>query len=174
MNHSPDRRSRSGRPWSEQDVLDAIRAWSALYGSVPAMMDWDMYKARRAGHDWRVDRYLSGDWPSARTVCARFGNFSTAVASAGLEPRPRGARQVRTSAAVPSRSLLAVKTDAAGYTAALSARVRDVAAAQTSSSAEDLRFALFGLARQSLAWAQALEEAPDQLAPAARAMPTPQ
>lgn len=157
------RTARAGRVWSDDDLLDAIRAWTALHGSVPAMLDWDVYRARRAGHQWRVDRYVAGDWPSTRTVCARLGSFGNAIRSAGLEPRPQGARLTRTAPAAPvPTTVLAVHTTETGFAAALSARVREVASAQASGASEELRFALFGLARQALAWAQA-EEQPDRL-----------
>jgi hypothetical protein len=154
------RARRSGRTWTDDDILSAIRAWAALYGAVPAMMDWDCYRARRAGHHWRVQRYETGDWPSTRTVCVRFGSFGKAVRAAGLVPRPQGARQTRTLTASPPVAPLAVKTTPHGFTVALSTRVREVAAAQAADAPEELRYALFGLARQALAWAHSLEDRP--------------
>lgn len=71
-------------------ILDAICAWVRLYGEVPTLADWDPSCARRLGQDWRVARYHRGDWPSTRTIIARFGSVSAAVAAAGLPPRPIG------------------------------------------------------------------------------------
>jgi hypothetical protein len=152
------RARRAGRRWTDDDILAAIRAWTALYGATPAMMDWDCYRARRAGHVWRVRRYEAGDWPSTRTVCDRFGNFGNAVRAAGLMPRPQGARQTRTLTPAPPTPPMAVKTTPRGFSLALSTRVREVAAAQAADAPEELRYALFGLARQALAWAHALED----------------
>jgi len=73
-----------------EEVLDAIRAWTSRYGEPPTMADWDPFRARSAGHLWRVRRYQAGDWPSAKTVCHHYGNFGQAVAAARLEPRPQG------------------------------------------------------------------------------------
>ena len=73
-------------------ILDAIRARVRLYGEVPMLADWDPSRARRLGQDWRIARYHRGDWPSVRTVIARFGSVSAAVAAAGAAPSRRPSR----------------------------------------------------------------------------------
>jgi hypothetical protein len=123
------------------------------------MSDWDPSRARRYGHQWRIDRYRAGDWPSTRTVCAHFGNFRGAVAAAGLAPRPPGRRapqapQYEAPAPELAERSLALNADALGQL--LAQRVRTVAEAQRATDAWSLRGALVDLAATSLEWAEAL------------------
>jgi hypothetical protein len=74
------------------DVVDAIRRWNALYGEPPTLADWEPSRARERGQEWRIDRFTSGDWPSARIVRYHFGTMSAAIVAAGLRPRRRPTR----------------------------------------------------------------------------------
>lgn len=141
------------------EILRAIREWTALYGEPPAMSDWDPSRARRHGHQWRIDRYRAGDWPSTRTVCNYFGNFRSAVVAAGLEPRPQGHHATQTPAYEAPR--LSVVEQAAAmprqaHVPLLAQRVRAVVEAQRAADAWPLRGALVDLAATALEWAEAL------------------
>jgi hypothetical protein len=139
------------------EILRAIREWTALYGAPPAMSDWDPSRARRQGHHWRIERYRAGDWPSARTVCSRFGSFRDATVAAGLEPRPQG----RHAPQAPEYSTPRLEADEPGPAAetlkeVLALRVRAVAEARRSGDEWSLRAALVDVAAGALAWAEAL------------------
>ena len=56
------------------------------------LMDWEPARARRLGHEWRAQRFESGQWPTARMVRWQFGRFNEAVLQAGLTPRRAPAR----------------------------------------------------------------------------------
>jgi hypothetical protein len=135
-------------------ILVAIREWSRRYGDVPAMSDWDPVRARRLGQEWRIARYRSGDWPSARSVARHFGSFRAAVTAAGLVPRDRA-----TSAAAREAdrrfNRIAVATVAAlqraDGIAALAAAVRAVAAARSAGDPVGVHTALIDVAAAALA-----------------------
>jgi hypothetical protein len=69
------------------DIVAAIQRWHALYDAAPISADWEVSRARRQGHEWRVERFQAGDWPSTRMVRKQFGTWGDAIAAAGL-PRP--------------------------------------------------------------------------------------
>ncbi len=77
--------------YSSTELLDAIRRWTDLYGSAPARIDWDPWRAqKRCDPDVaaaKLERYRAGQWPSAATVRSHFGCFSAALDAAGVEPR---------------------------------------------------------------------------------------
>lgn len=151
---------------SDEMILEAIRRWTRRYGETPAWADWSPARARRQGQEWRVVRYLAGDWPSSNTVARRFGTFSAAIESAGLAPRPRG---VHTAAdgELPSQTRLALAerfaADELGSgPGVLASRIRSVARARGAGDAAGLRSALIDLASASLAWADAIEVGPSR------------
>ena len=80
---SHDRQRRYSRP----EILDAITAWADRYGEPPRLVDWEPSRARRLGQAWRVVRFESGAWPTARMVRGQFGQFNAAVEEAGLPAR---------------------------------------------------------------------------------------
>jgi hypothetical protein len=146
-----------------EEILNAIREWTGRYGEPPTMADWDPSRARRSGQLWRVARYRRGDWPSARSVCNHFGNFTTAVTRAGLEPRPRGQRQ-STAAAWRAANREAVErlrvASVSGVGPAdVAKQTRRVARARAEGGTSDLRRELVELAAAALRWA-------DQITPA--------
>lgn len=142
---------------SEQ-VLVAIREWTARYGEPPTLADWDGVRARRLRQEWRVARYRSGDWPSLATVIYHYGSLGAAIQAAGLSPRPRGL-QGRQVAAFRSHSRRMLVLEAAAreheHTTVAEA-VREVARARTSSDHEGLHRALLMLAVSALRWADDL------------------
>jgi Homing endonuclease associated repeat len=147
---------------ADEEIVGAIRRWTELYGEPPAMADWSPARARRAGQEWRLERYYAGDWPSVNTVLRRFGTFGEAVRRAGLEPRPRG-RHTSSRAAIASdaRSVIQMQLDAGGLRCGpglLATRVRIVAAAQTAGDPTLLRGALIDLAAAALSWADLVSE----------------
>ena len=81
------------RRYSRPAILEAIRAWGALCGEPPTVVDWEPSRARRVGHAWRADPFESGTWPTTRMVRAYFKHFNAAVEEAGLPPR-RGPSRV--------------------------------------------------------------------------------
>lgn len=86
--------------YTRAELLDAIRRWAELYGSAPVRTDWAPERARqRCDPDVaaaKIERYESGDWPSAATVRNHFGSFSAAVEAAGVQAPP-GRGKVRWS-----------------------------------------------------------------------------
>jgi hypothetical protein len=145
---------------SETDVIEAIREWTRRYGEPPATSDWSPTRARRAGQQWRAERYEAGDWPSVSTVVRRFGTFTAAVQAAGLEPRPRG-RHTATAGPIDDHTRESIKYQlqiAGGRCgpAVLAQRVRSVAEARSEDDAIALRGALVDLAAAALSWADSL------------------
>jgi DNA-binding CsgD family transcriptional regulator len=78
------------RSWSEERILDAIRAWAAERGSPPRVRDWSPAHAPDGNGDARRYRSEPGRWPSASVVAARFGSFCAALERAGMQV-PRAA-----------------------------------------------------------------------------------
>ena len=154
-------RPTGARGWTNEQILAAIRAWCSLYDEVPCQADWDPHRARRIGQEWRIRRYRTGDWPSLKTVINRYGRLSDAIAQAGLAPRQT--KSGRTDREAARYHAFAEPLDGAsgeGHRRDRLARsVRAVAIAERS-SAIDLRSALVTLAKEALAWADAIEERP--------------
>jgi hypothetical protein len=139
-------------------ILEAIRRWHELYGEPPTMADWDPYRARAIGQEWRIARYRTGEWPSVKTVRNKFGRLSVAVASAGLTPRLQGQQRPDELPTLDMdlSSQLAHARDLRTILPAherLSLTVRDVAKARGSDDAGDLRAALVAVAAAALSWA---------------------
>jgi hypothetical protein len=139
----------------------AIRRWYELYGEPPTTADWDPYKARQIAQQWRAERYHAGDWPSTKSVRNHFGRMSAAVAAAGLVPRYQGQERPQPKFA-PDEDLLLhlahlrVMRDGSPRRS-LAAAIREVARAQASHEAGDVRHALVELAAAALAWAHTVE-----------------
>ncbi len=80
------------RRYTPEQILNAIRRCTELYGSPPPGGDWEPSRARRRGQLERARRFEAGDWPSTRVVRRAFGTFNAAVLAAGYEPRPAPTR----------------------------------------------------------------------------------
>lgn len=65
------------RKWSNDQIIDLIRAWADEHGDPPSARDF-----------WRLD-----DYPSHNVVIRRFGSWSNGIRAAGLDPRSRGQRK---------------------------------------------------------------------------------
>jgi hypothetical protein len=78
-----------------EELLEAIRRWTDLFGEPPTLADWDASRARRAKQEWRAERWESGDWPTTRMVRSAFGTMSAAIRAAGLTPRRSPTRSRR-------------------------------------------------------------------------------
>jgi hypothetical protein len=67
------------RRWSDQRLLEAIRAWTRLTGTPPTLYDWS--PAHAPSDHPGAARYLAepGRWPSASSVARRFGSLRAAV-----------------------------------------------------------------------------------------------
>jgi len=150
--HAPDRTTPNLA--GPDAILVAIREWTRRYGDVPAMADWDPVRARRFSQEWRIMRYRTGDWPSARSVARHFGSFRAAVTAAGLVPRDRAPSAAAYQA---NRRLnrIAVATivalERADGIAGLAAAVRALAAARRAADPVGVHAALIDVAAASLA-----------------------
>jgi hypothetical protein len=137
-------------------VLDAMVEWTRRYGDLPTMADWDPYRARSLGQDWRIARYHQGDWPSARSVANHFGSFSAAATAAGLVPRKRGRGQMdRGTEQAANRLAVARATGRSRHPGItdLAVSLRALAAARRRQDPVSLHAALIDLAGAALAWA---------------------
>jgi hypothetical protein len=139
-------------------VLTAMIEWTRRYGDVPTMADWDTARARRLQQEWRIARYLQGDWPSAASVRFHFGTFAKAADAAGLVPRSPG---VHHDARQPERQMNRLAASRAGGPdqsgpEELAEQIRAVARARGSQDPVAVHAALVDLAGTALAWAETL------------------
>jgi hypothetical protein len=158
--HEPQQApSRITGRFNREQILEALQEWAARYGEPPVQADWDPYRARCIGQEWRIGRYEQGDWPSARSVCRHFGRFSNAISAAGLEPRSQGDRPLpETPARRRLRRIVAEhrRSDAGGGPGLLAARLTAVAHARKAGDLLILRGSLIQLASAALSWADRL------------------
>ncbi|WP_028065921.1 homing endonuclease associated repeat-containing protein [Solirubrobacter soli] len=153
---------------TDEQLLDAIREWTKLYGEPPATADWAPARARSHGQTWRLDRYYAGDWPSTNTVIRRFGTFSEAIRLAGLDPRPRG-RHTTAQSTIDrgAREVIERSLNSGNLTSGptqLAANVRAVAEARSQADIVLLRSSLIELAASALSWADIIDKASRPLA----------
>lgn len=154
----PRRRAKLTAP----EILSAIRRWNDRYGEPPTMADWDPYRARQLGQEWRIARYDDGDWPSAKSVRNHFGQLSAAITAAGLVPRRQGQQRADVAARLDEQTLLhvayirAAQPEQATPTV-LADAVREVSRARACADGEELRVALIQLAATALQWAATTE-----------------
>ena len=138
-------------------ITDAMIEWTRRYGDVPTMADWDPARARRLGQDWRIARYHTGDWPSARSVAVHFGSFAKALTAAGLVPRERSSHNAGRRAERAANRYLAAKArgsaDPPGVED-LATSLRALARARSAQDPTALHAALIDVAGSALAWAQ--------------------
>jgi hypothetical protein len=129
------------------------------YGDLPTMADWDPARARRLGQDWRIARYLQGDWPSSRSVAKHFGSFANAAATAGLIPRAPGTQyDDRAYERLQNRRVVA-RLSASGRDPGvddLTRSLRTLAAARRASDPVAVHAALIDVAGSALNWADAV------------------
>lgn len=157
---APAPRGRRRATATASEILQAIRRWNDRYGEPPTMADWDPYRARQIGQDWRIRRYDDGDWPSIKTVRNHFGRLSSAIALAGLVPRRQGQQRPQPGAAIDHETLLHLahlraQREGQATPLALAEAVREVSKAHSSNRPDDLRVALIDLAAAALCWAGA-------------------
>ena len=69
------------RRWTQERVLDAMRAWRELHGRLPSSYDWSRTHARRRGGE-ALERLANHEWPSATVVTHVFGSWAVARAAA--------------------------------------------------------------------------------------------
>lgn len=62
------------RLWSDQQILDALVAWTKKHGRTPGWNDW---------------KHAGPDHPTAVTVWLRCGSWTEALVLAGLEPNEK-------------------------------------------------------------------------------------
>jgi hypothetical protein len=160
---APDRAARRRANMTAAEILQAIRRWNDRYGEPPTMADWDPYRARTVGQEWRIARYDEGDWPSMKTVRNHFGRLSTAVAHAGLVPRRQGQQRPQPELAIDRDTRvhlahLRILREGQATPLVLAAAVREVSKAQVSNRPDDLRVALIDLAAAALSWSTAIDE----------------
>ena len=63
------------RRWTQERVLDAMRAWRELHGRLPSSYDWSRTHARRRGGE-ALERLANHEWPSAAVVTDVFGSWA--------------------------------------------------------------------------------------------------
>ena len=154
-------RRRAGRyrvEWTESEILDAVRRWNERYGEPPTMADWDPYRARITGQEWRISRYDAAEWPSVKAVRNHFGRLSEAVARAGLVPRRQGQRRVSDEHPLSPELMLHVAAMRAlgerrPPPERLAETLRLVSVARGSEEPGDMRVALVEVAAAALNWA---------------------
>jgi hypothetical protein len=137
-------------------ITDSFVAWTKRYGDLPTMANGDPARARRLGQDWRIARYLQGDWPSARSVAKHFGSFANAAAAAGLMPRAAGTQHDdRASERLHNRHAVAWISASGRDPGAedLAQSLRTLAAARRASDPVAVHAALIGIAGSALSWA---------------------
>jgi hypothetical protein len=138
-------------------IIVAMIEWTRRYGDIPTMADWDPYRARRLGQDWRIARYYQGDWPSARSVALHFGSFANAATAAGLVARARSSSRSERQA-VGAANRLATATASAEAAApgigGLAGSLTALARARESQDPVGMHAALIDLAGSALAWAE--------------------
>jgi hypothetical protein len=137
-------------------ITAAMIEWTRRYGDVPTMADWDPGRARRLGQDWRIARYHTGDWPSARSVAVHFGSFAKAAIAAGLVPRESGAHSNQRQAQQVANRQAAARASRGGAQpglADLAASLRTLAQARRNQDPVSIHAALIDVAGSALAWA---------------------
>jgi hypothetical protein len=137
-------------------ITAALIEWTRRYGDVPTMADWDPVRARRLGQDWRIARYNTGDWPSARSVALHFGSFAKAAMAAGLIPRERITRSDQRQAQQAANRQAAARASGAAEQpglADLAASLRTLAQARRKEDPVSIHAALIDVAGSALAWA---------------------
>ena len=72
---------RAGFRWTRENIVYAIDLWHRRTLAAPTVAEWE-----RAGKNH----------PSRQTVQRVFGSWNSAIAAAGLLPRPQGAARSRT------------------------------------------------------------------------------
>jgi hypothetical protein len=75
-------RPRHGRwvPFSDEQLLERIRAWTARFGAAPTKGQWR--RAELGGHRAWEDEYPA--WPSPGAVARRYGSWRAALSAAGV------------------------------------------------------------------------------------------
>lgn len=137
-------------------IIAALLEWTRRYGDVPTMADWDPVRARRLGQDWRIARYHTGDWPSARSVAVHFGSFAKAAVAAGLIPRERSTHSDGRQAEQAANRQVAARASAAASEPGLrdlAERLRTLAQARRNHDPVSIHAALIDVAGSALAWA---------------------
>jgi hypothetical protein len=125
------------------------------------MLDWDPYRARRAGQPWRSHRYYAGDWPSIKTVRNHFGRLSTAVAAAGVPVRHQGRRTTAENRSLTEAQLVRIRQHGRSLADGpshhlLAVHVRTVSSAHRARDPDALHGALLDLGAVALSWANQL------------------
>lgn len=83
--------ARREKKWTPETVTSAMLRFRDRYGRSPSATDFNPSAARRAGQDWRADRYYrDGDYPPLASVQVTCGSWSAALIAAGLRPLPTG------------------------------------------------------------------------------------
>jgi hypothetical protein len=68
------------RRWTDQEILDALRAWADKHGRTPTWKDW---------------HYAAPDRPTSMTVWVRCGSWRDALIMAGLQVPERSSHFVK-------------------------------------------------------------------------------
>jgi hypothetical protein len=97
-----------GPRFTDEEILDALRRWTAQFGEPPRVIDLEPARARRKDQEWRADRFDAGRWPSAKMIAGRFGSLSAALAAAGV-PGRRPPMRVAANLSGPEAVIAAIR-----------------------------------------------------------------
>lgn len=90
IRHDDRMGSAAANRWTEQQIIDRMRAWAALHGRAPKKREW-----YQGAHDEGTSQRgpADADYPHTNVVLAHFGTWNKAVIAAGLTPnRPHDER----------------------------------------------------------------------------------
>jgi hypothetical protein len=75
--------------WTREIIIARIQQWNRIYGSPPAINDWNPFGATTALNDHeRAARFKNDErWPWFTLVVQRFGTWNAAIEAAGFEGR---------------------------------------------------------------------------------------
>lgn len=95
----PPRVNRVGVGWGDDEMLDRLLRWRAIYGFWPSKADLNITKLRQrvlaatsalASARLAVARYRQYDVPSETAFRSHFGSLNAAIVMLGGAPRPTG------------------------------------------------------------------------------------
>jgi hypothetical protein len=96
--------------WTDEDILRALRDWTAEAGGPPRRQDWSGQNPGQASAAQRKWMREHPYWPSSSCVASHFGSWSKALQSAGLP-----ARSLTFDDAVAERIQIASRMRAEGH-----------------------------------------------------------
>jgi hypothetical protein len=81
---------RKGYRWGKEEILERIHEWTEVFGEPPTSSKWGPGHLRNKGQEDDLVNFLSGHYPTTRTVARFFGSFPAAIQAAGYAPAKIG------------------------------------------------------------------------------------